>query len=251
MGRGRRAADRPGGAARAPADARGGPEGGRAGQRRAGQLLHDQEVRDPGAGLHGRGRRADAQPQGQAQGRRGALRRNPRLLLRGPPPRSTAAAFSTGEVRGSRPTPPAGGRSTATYSPTGSRPILGWRRTRPDPHLRGPVHPRPAPDRGLRPRGDRYGHGHARRADRAPGRAADAPPADPHRPPTRARSGWCWTRRRCAVRSAAAPRCAPSSNTSRSWPSRPHITIQVLPFSSGAHVGGVGPITILRFAQRS
>ncbi len=30
---------------------------------------------------------------------------------------------------------------------------------------------------------------------------------------------------------------------------RPHITIQVLPFTSGAHVGGVGPITIMRFAQ--
>ncbi len=29
----------------------------------------------------------------------------------------------------------------------------------------------------------------------------------------------------------------------------PHVTIQVLPFTSGAHVGGVGPITILRFPQ--
>jgi transcriptional regulator with XRE-family HTH domain len=29
----------------------------------------------------------------------------------------------------------------------------------------------------------------------------------------------------------------------------PHITIQVLPFSSGGHVGDVGPITVLRFAE--
>ena len=28
-----------------------------------------------------------------------------------------------------------------------------------------------------------------------------------------------------------------------------HVTIQVLPFSSGSHVGGVGPVTLLRFVQ--
>ncbi|WP_171074043.1 helix-turn-helix domain-containing protein [Nonomuraea basaltis] len=30
----------------------------------------------------------------------------------------------------------------------------------------------------------------------------------------------------------------------------PHITVQVLPFTSAAAVGGVGPVTILRFAQK-
>ncbi|MEV0381272.1 helix-turn-helix transcriptional regulator [Nonomuraea sp. NPDC050643] len=30
----------------------------------------------------------------------------------------------------------------------------------------------------------------------------------------------------------------------------PHVTVQVLPFTSGGNVGGVGPITILRFPQQ-
>lgn len=31
---------------------------------------------------------------------------------------------------------------------------------------------------------------------------------------------------------------------------QPHVSVQVLPFTSGGHVGGVGPFTILRFPQQ-
>ena len=107
-----------------------------------------------------------------------------------------------------------------------------------DPHVRGAVRARAAADRGLRagghPARPRPGQ---RRRDRAPGRAADAPPAGA-RPAGRRRScGRSSTRRCCAGRSAAVDVMRGQIEALIEATAAPNVRLQIIPFQAGGHAG--------------
>ena len=133
-------------------------------------------------------------------------------------------------------------------------PVLGPAVCRPgggglgDPDLPDPVRPRPAADRGLRPGADPAGIGGLGRGDRAARRAAGQRQEILRRPD----APQLWV----VVDEAALRRPVGSQEIVREQlthlievADHPAVTLQIMPFSAGAHSAMGGPFTILRFAE--
>ena len=108
--------------------------------------------------------------------------------------------------------------------------------------LRRPVRPRPVADRGLRPRGaQRPQRRQHPRPDRAPGHHPDAPPADPGpRQPAAARDMGSPGRVGDPPRGRRPGRHARQLARLGEISGSTTATLQVLPFSAGAHMAAYG-----------